>query len=152
MPTELSVRPARPDEAEKLRALTVESKGWWGYAPDLLREWGEALDIAAALREDGEAIVAEAGGRIEGWAQVLSPRGGVCTLEHLWVAPGSMRAGIGTALFGHAAAAARAMGATAMAWEAEPNAAGFYAKMGGRTVMTVTSEWGRAIDVMAVEL
>jgi len=63
-----------------------------------------------------------------------------------------MRAGIGTALFGHAAAAARAMGATAMAWEAEPNAAGFYAKMGGRTVMTVTSEWGRAIDVMAVEL
>ena len=56
MPIELTVRPARPDEAEKLRALTVESKAWWGYAPDLLREWGEALDIAAALREDGEAI------------------------------------------------------------------------------------------------
>jgi GNAT superfamily N-acetyltransferase len=152
LPTELTVRPARPDEAEALRTLTVESKACWGYAPEVLREWGETLDIAAALREEGEAIVAEAGGRIEGWAQVRSPREGVCTLEHLWVAPGSMRAGIGTALFGHAAAAARAMGATAMAWEAEPNAAGFYAKMGGRTVTTVTSDWGRTIDVMAVEV
>jgi GNAT superfamily N-acetyltransferase len=148
----VTIRPARAEEAGLLRDLTLASKGSWGYAPMVLREWGETLDIAAALGEDGEAVVAEVDGELAGWAQVLAPRNGVSTLDHLWVAPGRMRTGIGSALFGHAAAAARAMGAISMAWEAEPNAAGFYAKMGGRTVMTVTSEWGRAIDVMAVEL
>lgn len=148
----MTIRPARPEEAETLQALTIASKGSWGYAPQVMREWGETLDISAALCDAGEAVVAEQDGEIAGWAQVLAARQGVCTLEHLWVAPGSMRRGIGSALFAHAAAAARAMGAAAMAWEAEPNAAGFYARMGGQTVTTAISEWGRAIDVMAVDV
>jgi hypothetical protein len=39
-----------------------------------------------------------------------------------------------------------------MEWEAEPHALGFYAKMGGRQVRTATSEWGRELTVMAVDL
>jgi len=42
--------------------------------------------------------------------------------------------------------------ATAMEWEAEPNALGFYARMGGRPVRTTTSEWGRELSVMAVPI
>lgn len=152
MRTDIRIRQARPEEAAELHALTLASKGSWGYDADLIGEWAETLDIADALCEDGEAFVAEVDGRIAGWAQVLAPTDGVSVLDHLWVAPGRMRTGIGSALFRHSAAAARSMGATSMAWEAEPNAAGFYAKMGGRTAMTVTSEWGRTLDVMAVEL
>ena len=44
------------------------------------------------------------------------------------------------------------LGATAMQWEAEPNALGFYARMGGRQVRTTTSEWGRELLVMGVSL
>ena len=44
------------------------------------------------------------------------------------------------------------MGARTMEWEAEPNAAGFYARMRGRVVRATTSEWGRTLDVMAVDL
>jgi hypothetical protein len=39
-----------------------------------------------------------------------------------------------------------------MEWEGEPNAVGFYERMGGRRVRTVTSEWGRELPVMAVDL
>jgi GNAT superfamily N-acetyltransferase len=77
---------------------------------------------------------------------------GVSTLDHLWVEPGRMRTGLGTRLFRHAAGAAREMDASEMEWEGEPNAVGFYERMGGRTVRTVTSEWNRTLDVMAVEL
>ena len=63
-----------------------------------------------------------------------------------------MRRGAGTQLFGQAAGHAAGLGATAMQWEAEPNALGFYARMGGRQVRTTTSEWGRELLVMGVSL
>lgn len=52
----------------------------------------------------------------------------------------------------HAAEGAAGLGATAMEWEAEPNARGFYGRMGGRPVRTTTSEWGRDLTVMRVLL
>ncbi len=61
-------------------------------------------------------------------------------------------AGSEQALFRHAADQARAAGARALRWEAEPNAVGFYERMGAETVGTVTSEWGRTLPVMQVEL
>jgi GNAT superfamily N-acetyltransferase len=87
-----------------------------------------------------------------GWTEVLLPTAGVSILEHLWVEPGSMRAGVGSRLFRHAGDRARALGAAVMEWEAEPNALGFYTRMGGRPVRTATSEWGRELTVMAVGL
>jgi ribosomal protein S18 acetylase RimI-like enzyme len=146
------IRPARPEDAAALHALTIASKGFWGYPREQIRAWGETLDIAAAVAGDGEAVVAEIDRRIAGWAQVLAPSDGIAVLDHLWVEPGSMRMGVGSALFRHAAEAALAMGARTMEWETEPNAAGFYTRMGGRVVRTTTSEWGRTLDVMTVEL
>jgi ribosomal protein S18 acetylase RimI-like enzyme len=148
----VTIRPARPEDAAALHTLTLASKAVWGYAPERISSWGNALDIAEALADDGEAAVAEIDGRTAGWAQVLAPLDGIAVLDHLWVEPGSMRMGVGSALFRHASAAAVAMGARTMEWEAEPNAAGFYARMGGRIVRTTTSEWGRRLDVMAVDL
>jgi hypothetical protein len=39
-----------------------------------------------------------------------------------------------------------------MEWEAEPNALGFYARMGGRRLRTAMSEWGRELTIMGVVL
>jgi hypothetical protein len=40
-----------------------------------------------------------------------------------------------------------------MEWEAEPNAIGFYEKMGGTYVRkSEQTEWGRYLSVMGVEL
>jgi GNAT superfamily N-acetyltransferase len=97
-------------------------------------------------------VVAEIDAWVIGWAEVLPPTAGVSILDHLWVEPGSMRAGVGSRLFRHAGGWARARGAAVMEWEAEPHALGFYAKMGGRQVRTATSEWGRELTVMAVDL
>jgi GNAT superfamily N-acetyltransferase len=60
--------------------------------------------------------------------------------------------GIGSRLFRQAADHARATGARTMEWEAEPNALGFYEKMGGRYVRDSTGEWGRTLSVMGVDL
>jgi hypothetical protein len=39
-----------------------------------------------------------------------------------------------------------------MEWEAEPNALGFYRKMGGRHLRTDITEWGREGSVMGLDL
>ncbi|MBA3718358.1 MAG: GNAT family N-acetyltransferase, partial [Actinobacteria bacterium] len=48
---------------------------------------------------------------------------------------------------------AAARGAAHLEWEADPNAVGFYERMGGRYLRdSPPSEWGRITPVMGVEL
>jgi GNAT superfamily N-acetyltransferase len=144
--TEPRMRLAAQDDHERLRELTFESKAHWGYDHELVRSWTATLDFAR------EIWVAELGGEILAWAALGPPEDGVSELDDLWVEPAAIRTGIGTALFRHAADQARATGARALRWEAEPNAVGFYERMGAETVGTATSEWGRTVPVMQVEL
>ena len=56
-------------------------------------------------------------------------------------------------LFHRSADHARTLGARRLEWEAEPNAIGFYEKMGGTYVReSEQTERGRYLSVMGVEL
>jgi GNAT superfamily N-acetyltransferase len=151
-PADVQIRAATPADCDELREVAVASKASWGYPREVMGDWAESLHISPELLDATETVVAEAGGRTVGWAQLIPPVAGVAVLDHLWIAPGSMRAGIGTRLFRWAAARAREQGAATMEWESDPNAVGFYRQMGGRTVRSVRSEWGRDLPVMAIEL
>ena len=96
--------------------------------------------------------MAEVEQEVVGWAALI-PKGEVCWLDDLWIDPAFIGAGIGSGLFRHAAARARRLDSERMEWEAEPNAIGFYEKMGGRPVReSEPSEWGRILQVMGVDL
>jgi GNAT superfamily N-acetyltransferase len=146
------IRPADPAEGERLREIAAAAKGVWGYEPERVHAWAASLDLSPGRLASAHAFVAEVDGRAIGWAEILPPGEGVCVLEHLWVSPERIRSGVGTQLFRHAADRARDLDATAMQWEAEPNALGFYARMSGRPVGTAMSEWGRELSVMGVSL
>ena len=146
------IRPAEPNEGERLREITAAAKGFWGYDGARVSAWAASLDLSPERLAGAHAFVAEVGGAAVGWAEILPPDGDVSVLEHLWVEPARMRRGAGSRLFREAAERAAGLGATALRWEAEPNALGFYARMGGRPVRTTTSEWGRELTVMAVPL
>jgi GNAT superfamily N-acetyltransferase len=150
-PAAVELRPARAGEAEALRALLAAAKGHWGYAPERVAAWARTVDMAATLREQDVWVATEDGAPVA-WAGLVPPRDGVAELEHLWVDPMHMGLGIGSALFRQAARRAAELGAVRMEWEAEPNALGFYHRMGGRELRTVVSEWGRTLSVMGVEL
>jgi GNAT superfamily N-acetyltransferase len=144
--TEPRLRPAVPGDEPRLRAIADASKSHWGYDARRVRGWAESLDLSREL------WVAEIDGEIVAWSALLPPSDGICELDDLWVEPRAIRAGIGTALFRHAEALARAGGARALRWEADPNAVGFYERMGAAVVGTSTSSWGRSLPVMQVEL
>jgi len=142
------VRAARVADEKRLRELTFESKAHWGYDHDLVRSWSEGLEFQAGC----ERWAAEEDGRIVAWASLTPPHEEVAILDHLWVHPTAFGRGIGTRLFRIVVDRARQLGAARLEWGAEPNAVGFYEKMGGRYLRDHVSEWGRVTPWMGLEL
>jgi GNAT superfamily N-acetyltransferase len=146
------IRAARQDEGERLREIAEAAKGHWGYDPDVVRRWAAAGDFSPEGLREKEVLVAEADGRAIAWA-ALMPRGEVVWLDDMWVEPPWIGKGIGSLLFRRSVERARGLGARTMEWEAEPNAVGFYEKLGGRYLRdSEPSEWDRVLPVMGVDL
>jgi GNAT superfamily N-acetyltransferase len=140
------IRPAEPSDAPRLREVARAAKVHWGYDDELVRGW------AAGIKLEGEIEVAEEDGTVVGWSAILPGSDGAYVLEDLWVVPEYMGRGIGAELFRRAAEQARRHGASALEWGSDPNAVGFYEKVGGRIVGEHVSEWNRMTPVMRLEL
>jgi GNAT superfamily N-acetyltransferase len=145
------VRGVRADEGARLKEIAIAAKAHWGYELDKVREWANQGDFSAERLSELVVFVAEAEGEQIGWAS-LEPRPAAWWLEDLWIEPAWIGKGVGGQLFRHAARHAQRSGAAQLEWEAEPNAIGFYERMGGKYVRNSTSEWGRTLSVMGVDL
>ena len=66
----------------------------------------------------------------------MQPWGERMDLLHLWVLPEAMRRGVGRSLFSHALERARNLGFRELEIESDPNAEGFYQRMGAQRVGT----------------
>jgi N-acetylglutamate synthase-like GNAT family acetyltransferase len=146
--TEARLRPAAPEDYERVRELTFESKAHWGYDRDFVRRWADGLGFEGSQ----ERWVAELDGEIVAWAALIPPSEGVAVLDDLWVDPTAICRGVGSRLFRHVADRARELGAKRLEWGAEPNAVGFYEKVGGRKLRDHVTEWGRVAPWMGIEL
>jgi GNAT superfamily N-acetyltransferase len=146
------IRSARADEGPRLKEIAIDAKGFWGYEPDQVRSWADQGDFTPERLQELIVFVAESDGRAIGWASLI-PKDEVGWLEDLWIDPDWIGQGVGSLLFRRAADHAKTMGARRLEWEAEPNAIGFYEKMGGTHVrQSEQTEWGRTLSVMGVEL
>ena len=149
---DISIRPARPQEGDRLREIAVAAKAHWGYDEDWVRGWAAQGDFSQEALAARPVLVADLGGRAIGFATLIA-QGDVCVLDDLWMDPDWIGRGIGTRLFEACAERARDLGAKRLEWEAEPNAVGFYQRMGGRYLReSAPTELGRTIPVMGLEL
>jgi len=148
----IRIRPAHPHEGERLRAVAIAAKGYWGYDPDLVRQWAAMGDFSADGLRKREVYVAEAEGHAIGWAALIA-KGELIWLDDLWVEPEWVGKGTGSLLFRYSVEHAIRLGGKRLEWEAEPNAVGFYEKLGGRYLRdSEPSLWGRVIPVMGLDL
>jgi GNAT superfamily N-acetyltransferase len=146
------IRQPVPQEGERLREIAIAAKSHWGYDLDRVKDWAAQGDFSPDGLRKKEIFVAEVEGRAVGWAALI-PRGDVCWLDDLWIEPQWMGTGTGSRLFRRAAERAKELGTTRMEWEAEPNAIGFYERMGGRYLRDAEpSIWARILPVMGVDL
>ncbi len=149
---DISIRPARPQEGDRLREIALAAKAHWGYDEDWVRGWAAQGDFSQEALAARPVLVADLGGRAIGFATLIA-QGDVCVLDDLWIDPDWIGRGIGTRLFEACAERARDLGAKRLEWEAEPNAVGFYQRMGGRYLReSAPTELGRTIPVMGLAL
>ena len=124
---------ARPEDAGILTHIAVAAKRHWGYPESWMASWRELLTIRPEFIASHETYSAIIDGQAVGFYG-LRCGGGKLQLEHLWVLPAAMRCGVGRALFAHARERARALGFQSLEIESDPNAEGFYERMGARRI------------------
>ena len=128
-PSGLVIRAARADEAAALTDLAMRSKAYWGYEADFLARCRAALEVKTAALSAQPHFVAERDGRRLGFYGFEPLPDGV-GLDYLFVEPDCVGQGIGRALWQHALAVAARLGHGTLTVVADPNAAGFYRRMG----------------------
>ena len=141
--TELSFRFACASEREALENLQRRASLVYDvYRPALLANPG-AIHLPPAQLEEQCVRVVEESGAVLGFSVVL-PRGEVCELDGLFVEPGNWRRGIGRALMEDAFNLGRAGGAWIMEVKTNPQAEGFYVRLGFTRTGLVTTPFGIA--------
>lgn len=150
--SEIDIRRAERADAEALTSLAHAAKRHWGYPDDLIELWKPDLTVTVEFIQALRVYCAVAGAEIRGF-YALSQDGAGFELEHMWVDPRHMGAGIGARLFRHAVSMVRSMGGSSLEIASDPNAEGFYLRMGARRIGTVASKpQGRELPLLIFEL
>ena len=132
-PAAITIERAKASQAARLTQIAHAAKSYWGYPAHWIELWHDQLHISAAFIDANAVYVAIVDDVILGF-YALTGSGEKLQMEDLWVMPVAIGQGIGRVLFQHALKHAARLGARIVEIEADPNAEGFYQKMGAETV------------------
>jgi len=122
-----------------LTDLGLRAKAVWGYDATFLARCRAVMAVKAENIATRPHYVAELAGSVAGF-YALEPEAAGAGLDCMFVEPDLIGRGVGRALWQHAAATARTLGHAALIVVSDPNAEGFYLKMGCRRIGTRPSE------------
>jgi GNAT superfamily N-acetyltransferase len=138
-PRKVQIVRAKPQDADALTQIAHAAKRHWGYPERWIQNWRDILTMRPEFIAANVTYCAMEDARAVGFYLLTNESDGL-HLDHLWIAPHAMGRGIGRALFEHALEQTRRLGHPTLKIEADPNAEGFYTRMGARRVgVTVTS-------------
>lgn len=133
-------RQADTQDATALTKLSFDSKGYWNYPDSYFDIWADELTVSTAYIENNEVQVYSIEDSIAAYYSIVKldndiDIGGVTLnkgdwLEHMFVASQHIGNGIGTKLFNHLKQRCFELGIVELGILADPNAKGFYLKMG----------------------
>ena len=116
-------------DAQILTQIAKSAKRHWGYPEAWIQQWHAALTITPAAIAAQPTYHVREDGAIAGF-YLLRLEGNAAHLDHLWIAPPAMGKGSGRLLYEHSEQVARESSARRIVIVADPNAEGFYRRMG----------------------
>lgn len=135
----ISIRRVVPEEADLLSQIAFSAKAHWGYPDRWMQLWRPQLTFTQDYFEENESWAAEFNQAPVAF-YTLQTRSTAAWLENLWVSPEFIGRGVGRTLFLHALETSRWRGKNRLQLEADPNAIGFYERMGMRRIGERLSE------------
>lgn len=134
----VEIHKAAPEDASALTRIAHAAKRHWGYPEKWMTLWRDDLTLTPDFISNNAVFAAKRGEELIGF-YALTIEGGKAELEHLWVRPDQIGQGAGRRLFEHAASEAASMNAMVIEIASDPNAEGFYLKMGARKIGEIVS-------------
>ena len=145
MPVVALIRDGRPDEALALESLQRRASDVWEeYRVRLAAHPDAIAPPHQAIAEGRVRVAVDASGCLLGFSVVLPVEDGRCELDDLFVEPDWMRRGVGRILVDDLAARAAAAGASYVDVVANPNALGFYSRLGFQVTGQTSTRFGSA--------
>lgn len=135
----IQIRRAQPDEADTLTAIAHAAKRHWGYPEEWIEQWKSDLTITKDFIAKNEMFVAIVDDEIAGCGALVFD-GSEAELEHMWVQPKHIGSGVGRSLFEKIRARARDLKVSGFEISADPNAEGFYQRMGATRIGEMRSQ------------
>src|SRR5882672_10233897 len=135
----LNIRKAETEDAATLTRIAHDAKRHWGYPEHWIAHWQDDLTISPDFVAANQVYVAEREGELLGFYALIL-KNDKAELDHMWVAPAHIGSGVGKELFLHAMQTAAMNSIAAVEILSDPNAAGFYRKMGAHQIGETTSE------------
>jgi len=129
----ISIKRAIPKQASILTDIAVAAKRHWNYPERWIEIWTPLLTITPEFISSAEIWVADVNGEAAGFYALIFVENRA-NLDHLWVLPSYMGQGIGRVLFEHALGHCREKGCHVLEIVSDPNAQGFYERMGAEKV------------------
>src|SRR5687768_9822239 len=127
------IRPASADESPILTKIAHDAKRHWGYPEHWIKHWEADLTVSPEFIRSNYVYVFERDGDIVGF-YALCVKDRKAELEHMWVTPAWIGTGIGKELFLDAMDRAATLEVREIEISADPNAAGFYERMGASQI------------------
>ena len=156
MPDLITIRNAEVHEATELSRLAIRSKAYWGYTRAFMQACREELTVTADEIDspDTHYVVAEFESTIAGFCALGPISDFKCELEAMFVDPEYIGRGVGRTLMKYASKTAKAMGATKLIIQSDPNAEKFYRAAGGELIGNCESASfpGRLLPLFSVDL
>ena len=133
------IRKAATEDAGALTRIAHDAKRHWGYPEHWIKHWQDDLTITPDYIAANRVYLAEnEAGPLGFYALIM--RGGKAELDHIWVAPASIGTGVGKEMFLHAMQIAAGERVSEVEIVSDPNAEGFYRKMGAHRTGETVSE------------
>jgi len=132
------IRRSTPEEAATLTQIALDAKRYWGYPEHWVKHWESDLTISSDFIRDNHVYVADEDGEVRGF-YALCVEDSKAELEHMWVTPECIGTGVGKELFLDAMERAATLDVRAVELSADPNAAGFYRRMGAMQIGEINS-------------
>lgn len=137
---DVDIRRARPNEHEQLTRISFAAKRYWYYPEEYFEIWKSELTISEDYINNNEVFAVDVDGGLSAYysvaevkqefmaGQTLVEKG--FWLEHMFVLPKWIGCGIGRKMYEHMKSLCRSKGIKVLRIFADPNAKGFYEKMG----------------------
>jgi GNAT superfamily N-acetyltransferase len=137
---DIKIRKAKPQEHEILTEISFAAKRYWDYPQEYFDVWKDELTISEDYIKNNIVFAAEADATLAAYYSVVEVKQDFMAgrtkvekgfwLEHMFVLPKFIGGGIGGALYAHMKDFCNDNGIAELRIFADPNAKGFYEKMG----------------------